>query len=100
MAGTGKIYVKKVYPIKGRRDFFKYVVMDSGKIGGFISRTEYGLLLFRSKNSLGVIEDLWGEGEISDKDYNVSKRIIKAGIKRIENKITEWDESLIFASKK
>ena len=27
-----KIYVKKVYPIKNRRDFFKYVVMDNGKI--------------------------------------------------------------------
>ena len=27
-----KILVKKVYPIKGRRDFFKYVVMDAGKI--------------------------------------------------------------------
>ena len=25
--GKGKIYVKKVYPIKSRRDFFKYVVM-------------------------------------------------------------------------
>ena len=26
------IYVKKVYPIKGRKDFFKYVVIDHGKI--------------------------------------------------------------------
>lgn len=26
------ITVKKVYPIKGRRDFFKYVVMDNGVI--------------------------------------------------------------------
>ena len=26
------ITVKKVYPIKGRRDFFKYVVMDNGAI--------------------------------------------------------------------
>ena len=29
MAGTGKIYVKKVYPIKDRRDFFKFVVMEA-----------------------------------------------------------------------
>ena len=26
------VKVKKVYPIKGRRDFFKYVVMDNGEI--------------------------------------------------------------------
>ena len=26
------ITVKKVYPIKGRKDFFKYVVMDNGEI--------------------------------------------------------------------
>ena len=26
------ISVKKVYPIEGRKDFFKYVVMDNGQI--------------------------------------------------------------------
>lgn len=26
------ITVKKVYPIKNRKDFFKYVVMDNGQI--------------------------------------------------------------------
>ena len=26
------VSVKKVYPIKGRKDFYKYVVMDGGKI--------------------------------------------------------------------
>ena len=28
----GRIYVKKVYPIKGRKDFYKYVVIDNGVI--------------------------------------------------------------------
>jgi hypothetical protein len=32
MAVSTRTYVKKVYPIKGRKDFFKYVVMTKGKI--------------------------------------------------------------------
>lgn len=28
----GKIEVKKYYPIPGRKDFFKYVVLENGKI--------------------------------------------------------------------
>lgn len=26
------VRIKKVYPIKGRKDFFKYVIMDNGAI--------------------------------------------------------------------
>jgi len=35
------ITVKKVYPIKGRRDFFKYVVMDAGKIAKGMGKEMY-----------------------------------------------------------
>jgi hypothetical protein len=44
------ITVKKVYPIKGRRDFFKYVVMDNGKIAkGFQGNSFDTEMYFDSK---------------------------------------------------
>jgi len=44
------ITVKKVYPIKGRRDFFKYVVMDNGVIAkGFQGNSFNEPMYFDSK---------------------------------------------------
>jgi hypothetical protein len=44
------ITVKKVYPIKGRTDFFKYVVMDNGVIAkGFQGNSFNEPMYFDSK---------------------------------------------------
>jgi len=49
---NSRIYVKKVYPIKGRRDFFKYVVIDNGKIAkGFQGNRNNVEMYFDQKSS-------------------------------------------------
>ena len=77
MAGTGKIYVKKVYPIKGRRDFFKYVVMDTGKIArGFGSGGNNVEMYFDNKAS-------------ADRVANARKRVQKANKEWMRTKTTK-----------
>lgn len=75
--GKGKIYVKKVYPIKGRRDFFKYVVMDSGKIAkGFAGRGSDKEMYFDSKAS-------------ADRVANARKRVQKLNREWMKSKVTK-----------
>lgn len=75
--GKGKIYVKKVYPIKGRRDFFKYVVMDSGKIAkGFAGGRGKKEMYFDDKAS-------------ADRVANARKRVQKLDREWMKSKVTK-----------
>ena len=76
--GKGKIYVKKVYPIKSRRDFFKYVVMDSGKIAkGFGGLGKSNVeMYFDSKAS-------------ADRVANARKRVQKLNKEWMKSKVTK-----------
>ena len=77
MVGTGKIYVKKVYPIKGRRDFFKYVVMDTGKIAkGFSGNRNNVEMYFDTKAS-------------ADRVANARKRVQKINKEWMKSKTTK-----------
>ena len=77
MAGTGKIYVKKVYPIKGRRDFFKFVVMDTGKIARGFGRGGNNVeMYFDTKAS-------------ADRVANARKKVQKANKEWMKQKITK-----------
>ena len=77
MAGNGKIMVKKVYPIKDRRDFFKYVVMDSGKIAKGFGRGGNNVeMYFDTKAS-------------ADRVANARKKVQKANRDWMKQKVTK-----------
>jgi hypothetical protein len=82
MAGTGKIYVKKVYPIKGRRDFFKYVVMDSGKIArGFSGNKWDREMYFDTKASANRVANARKKVQKANKEW-MRKKITKTSKKK------------------
>lgn len=53
-----KILVKKVYPIEGRKDFFKFVVMDSGLIArGYSGNSNDAEMYFDNKEDAQRVAD-------------------------------------------
>ena len=73
-----KIYVKKVYPIKNRRDFFKYVVMDNGKIA-------------RGSGSFGKtnVEMYFDTKRSATRVANARKRVAKLNAEWLKSKTTK-----------
>jgi hypothetical protein len=68
------ITVKKVYPIKGRKDFFKYVVMDNGVIAkGFqgnkfdepmyFDNKEYAESVANARRKVQKLNKKWATGK-------------------------------------
>ena len=73
------ITVKKVYPIKGRSDFYKYVVMDNGKIAkglGSFGKTDEPMYfdkkddadrVAKARREVIKIEKKWATGKTTKK---------------------------------
>mgnify|MGYP003123692288 CR=1 FL=1 len=75
--GKGKIYVKKVYPIKSRRDFFKYVVIDRGKIAKGFSGS-------------GSDKEMYIDSKVSaDRVANARKKVQKLNREWAKSKVTK-----------
>ena len=68
------IRVKKVYPIKGRKDFFKYVIMDNGKIAkGFQGNKNNVELYFDNKASANRVANAKRKVRKLDKKFSTGK---------------------------
>lgn len=68
------IRVKKVYPIKGRNDFFKYVIMDNGKIAkGFQGNKNNVELYFDNKASADRVANAKRKVRKLDKKFSTGK---------------------------
>jgi hypothetical protein len=68
------ITVKKVYPIKGRKDFFKYVVMDNGVIAkGFQGNSFDEPMYFDSKEHADMVANARRKVQRLDKKWATGK---------------------------
>jgi len=73
------IIVKKIYPIKGRKDFFKYVVLENGKIAKgsgpfgatnvemYFNEKESATRVANAKRRLNKLNKRWMAGKTSKK---------------------------------
>ena len=72
------IRVKKVYPIKGRKDFFKYVVLVDGKIHKGWSMNKPNMeLYFDRKSEADRIANAVRKVRKLDKEFMSGKRTKK-----------------------
>jgi hypothetical protein len=68
------ITVKKVYPIKGRKDFFKYVVMDNGVIAKGFQGNKFGVeMYFNDKEDAERVAVARRKVRKLDKDFATGK---------------------------
>ncbi len=68
------IRIKKVFPIKGRRDFFKYVVMDNGEIAkGFQGNKFDEPMYFDSKVDAKRVADARRKVQRLNKTFSTGK---------------------------
>lgn len=68
------ISVKKVYPIKGRRDFFKYVVIDNGAIAkGFQGNRFDSEMYFDQKSDAITVANARRKVQLLNRKFSKSK---------------------------
>lgn len=77
------ITVKKVYPIKGNKDFFKYVVMDNGVIAkGFQGNSFDKPMYFDSKAKAERVADARKKVQRLNKKFATGKTAAKGKQRR------------------
>ena len=69
-----QIEVKKVYPIEGRTDFFKFVVMDNGQIAkGFHGNSNDAEMYFDNKEDAKRVADARIEVKLIRQEFKIKQ---------------------------